>query len=442
MFVPSRRAFTLVELLIVIGIIVILIALLLPAIGSIRARSRSVQCASNQRQVWMAYNVARENRPAGVSAADWPVEVLPFVSGDEEGIFHCPEDLDRGGASSFGLNHRAARLGPKDLQGIVLLDYNDVTARIVGRSLQQLNAEWPALHAARHMGQINVVFHDGSGASKYPDDIDPRYCDYYRIYWWPDRDTGMELDGCLDLTATAMGGTTGSGSGGSGGSGTGGMSGGSDGDSTNGGTGGGTDGSTDGSTGGSGGGTTGPDDPPDPPCSSIDWVGGKTVRMEEFPPSLVHNNFQDDDTVYLFTEHCGMVLPQNVSVDLSPLDPPDQQIWKENLGFATSPATIPAGTVVDVYLVHFDPIKGGRTNVTAELQFNRPILGMIITNAKMLATDALLGNVDTRYSPTKARSFDQREEVYLSADMKNVELFLTTTTAMEQARIIVAGGYE
>ncbi len=171
-----RGAFTLVELLVVISIVVLLVALLLPALHGARRQAQAVACQANLHQwatIFQLYTGEHEGRwfrPGGASElSDWWWILRPYYDtrgnapwltresdGDISGILRCPAQTYREG-HGYQSAFRPLNYHLNDwLYDIRPLYAEDVEERF-----------WRRVDASRSPGTVPVFLDSYSGGGGY-----------------------------------------------------------------------------------------------------------------------------------------------------------------------------------------------------------------------------------------------------------------------------------
>lgn len=192
----DQSAFTLIELIAVVGIVLVLISMLLAGISKVRDRADAIKCTSNLRQcgILVAAYIVDHNGDMPGAAPYWPISVNPsqqngFVT---EPYNDCPTRSSAAVPKAcYGMNARSFGGGYAYGEGAVkaaavkhpsktLLLTDTITAEESGNPNNNTFKVRPgalegivfgAVPAFKHQGRCNILFVDGHVEAKTPQEI-------------------------------------------------------------------------------------------------------------------------------------------------------------------------------------------------------------------------------------------------------------------------------
>jgi len=164
-------------------------------------------------------------------------------------------------------------------------------------------------------------------------------------------------------------------------------------------------------------------------------VEGPVQLEADMPGSLVFNSEESNSVARLYQERAGFTLPTDISVDANS---PGTYSGRGSGG------SIPAGTVVDVFYLHFDPVGRQRAEIyNGVIRFGGTILGIIYTRGNLDATDGTLGKPEVQYPTGQgARNFESGADIVTLTE--GMDTFIInrfhSTFPGENTRIITEAG--
>ena len=156
-------------------------------------------------------------------------------------------------------------------------------------------------------------------------------------------------------------------------------------------------------------------------ASIVSITGGQTILLtgqQDFSKRGLKSNTE----IYLEQEQESFVLNTNLHLDVTV----PGTYNKDNFAFSTT--NLPAGTVVDSYILHAQPndAKIYETNGVATLSFDREIIGVIVDITSLTNSDHVVGNPANTYDPPpNGRNFSVTEHTdtfTLSSDRRSLSI--------------------
>lgn len=165
--------------------------------------------------------------------------------------------------------------------------------------------------------------------------------------------------------------------------------------------------------------------------AAIVTTGGDAV-LGPAPASTVLGALESNTIARAFNEASSFALATNLPVNAT-----TPGVYSSN--GSLTPGVIAAGTIVNSHYLYVDPVADGPANYEGFVEFDQPILGVIVLRNALNSSD-FLGASGTSYGDNPARGLElSGNEVFtITLSQFRVNFRFNTTNATDDIRIITA----